>query len=438
MALQLNLHKNQHVDSSGNFTDLKLHLPKGFGTVATVNDQLTKDERGELAYEERQVLLPALSFVNSQDAPPTEVDGDIYVFADGTSINASWDSSANLSDWVRYNGAEDYWYPISPSVGIRCWDSSASLDMRYDGTNWTNAATPSLALNDLTDVTITSATSGDTLRYDGTSWVNNNVLKNDGTLIEIANTLDIGSPSTNSGNAPIVVEKSGFDGYQFMFNVGGGAWGEAFDSTANAWKQITQGSTTAKFTWGHGTLASPVDIMTLDKTNESLAVGSTNTGLAGLYINNCKVGLAAARFDSTCGGFLKPRVTTAERDLFSGELEGEEIYNTSTGQPEWYDGTSWQGSPLNISVVTKTGAYTAVNGNVVLSDASSGGFTVTLPAAASNANAKIDIKKIDATGNIVTIDGNASETIDGGLTATLLNQYESITLVCDGANWYII
>ena len=32
----------------------------------------------------------------------------------------------------------------------------------------------------------------------------------------------------------------------------------------------------------------------------------------------------------------------------------------------------------------------------------------------------------------------SSETIDDGLTATLLNQYESIPIISDGSNWYIL
>ena len=67
----------------------------------------------------------------------------------------------------------------------------------------------------------------------------------------------------------------------------------------------------------------------------------------------------------------------------------------------------------------------------------SGNTTLTLPAASSNANRIYYIKKTDAT-NTITIDGNASETIDGSLTKTLSIQYESVTIVCNGSNWYII
>jgi hypothetical protein len=70
-----------------------------------------------------------------------------------------------------------------------------------------------------------------------------------------------------------------------------------------------------------------------------------------------------------------------------------------------------------------------------LCDCTSNAITINLPAA--SAGQQFVIKKIDASANAVTIDGNASETIDGALTATLTTQYESITLVSDGSNWFI-
>ncbi len=75
--------------------------------------------------------------------------------------------------------------------------------------------------------------------------------------------------------------------------------------------------------------------------------------------------------------------------------------------------------------------------DLVYCDASSGAITVTLPAASGNSGRPLRIKKIDSSANTVTIDGNGSETIDDGLTAVLTDQYESVDLVCDGANWYI-
>ncbi len=61
-------------------------------------------------------------------------------------------------------------------------------------------------------------------------------------------------------------------------------------------------------------------------------------------------------------------------------------------------------------------------------------YTVTLPAAAGNDGRILYIKR-NSSGDI-TIDGNASETIDGALTKVLSTTLGSATLICDGANWF--
>lgn len=91
-----------------------------------------------------------------------------------------------------------------------------------------------------------------------------------------------------------------------------------------------------------------------------------------------------------------------------------------------------------ISVVTKIAGYTetATSGEFVILADLAAGFTIVLPTAVGN-TAKITVKKMQAAGSIV-VDGSGTQTIDGGLTATLTSQYEAITIVSDNANWWII
>jgi hypothetical protein len=74
----------------------------------------------------------------------------------------------------------------------------------------------------------------------------------------------------------------------------------------------------------------------------------------------------------------------------------------------------------------------------ILADSTSGAITINLPAAASNTGRVLKIKKTNAGGNLVTIDGNSAETIDGEATATLWFQNDVYELVCDGSNWYAL
>jgi hypothetical protein len=90
-------------------------------------------------------------------------------------------------------------------------------------------------------------------------------------------------------------------------------------------------------------------------------------------------------------------------------------------------------------IVSKGADYTlTASDRTVVVDASGAARTMTLPAAASHAGRIYTIKKTDSSANTVTIDGNASETIDGATTKVLTAQFEVVTIQCDGANWHII
>lgn len=91
-------------------------------------------------------------------------------------------------------------------------------------------------------------------------------------------------------------------------------------------------------------------------------------------------------------------------------------------------------------VRSETAAYTATSIDfLILCDATSAAFSVTLPAAADNKGKLLAIKKTDASVNAVTIDGNASETIDGATTVSLGSQYSSRLLMSDGlSNWAVL
>lgn len=89
----------------------------------------------------------------------------------------------------------------------------------------------------------------------------------------------------------------------------------------------------------------------------------------------------------------------------------------------------------------KTGAYTVALRDVtklIMADATSAGFTVTLPAASSAGDGfRVEVENTGTGGNAVTLDGNASETINGQATLQLRDG-ERAMLVCDGANWLAV
>lgn len=74
---------------------------------------------------------------------------------------------------------------------------------------------------------------------------------------------------------------------------------------------------------------------------------------------------------------------------------------------------------------------------MVTVDASGAARTITLPAAASHTKRVYVIKKIDSSGNTVTVDGNAAELIDGAATKVLAVQYASVVIQSDGTSWWV-
>jgi hypothetical protein len=95
------------------------------------------------------------------------------------------------------------------------------------------------------------------------------------------------------------------------------------------------------------------------------------------------------------------------------------------------------------TVVTKTAAYTAlVTDDLIRADATTAAFTITLPTAASafsNGEGEvITVKKIDATANVVTVQGNGAELIDDANTASISSQYSAASFVSNGTSWDIL
>jgi hypothetical protein len=88
---------------------------------------------------------------------------------------------------------------------------------------------------------------------------------------------------------------------------------------------------------------------------------------------------------------------------------------------------------------SKTTTFTAaVTDDGYLCSAASGAYTATLPTAVTCAGKVLFFKKTDSSTNEITIDGNASETIDGAASIKLARQHDYLAIVSDGANWCIL
>lgn len=94
----------------------------------------------------------------------------------------------------------------------------------------------------------------------------------------------------------------------------------------------------------------------------------------------------------------------------------------------------------NLAYTAKTTTYTALTTDYFINCSASGGsWTLTLPTAVGITGKVFIIGRSDQTlANAVTVDGNASETINGSANLKLATQGERITIVSDGTNWQLL
>lgn len=160
-------------------------------------------------------------------------------------------------------------------------------------------------------------------------------------------------------------------------------------------------------------------------TTWSYSFGSATNGLKYLYLGSAD---GAARTTNVTGATVASSWTlTTPTGVPS--VAGYVLAATAAGVSSWEDRNK-------LATVAKTTTYTATSADEFISCSTAGGaWTLTLPA--SVAGKIFVVKKTTDDFTVLTIDGNAAETIDGALTTTIDTRYEQVTLLGDGSNWHI-
>ena len=125
----------------------------------------------------------------------------------------------------------------------------------------------------------------------------------------------------------------------------------------------------------------------------------------------------------------------ASKLLTPVRLNGD--YSDLTDQ-SWTLSVNKSGFIIPTRTVTAGSHSLTEDDNVIFANAVSGGVTVDVYNTSSNAGAMVTIKKIDTTDNVVTITTVGADVIDGQAEFYLQAPYDSVTLVTDGGNWYVI
>ena len=290
-----------------------------------------------------------------------------------------------------------------------------------------------------------------------------NITATDSTKLAIANNLsdlnDAGTARTNLGlgtsatldtgtaNGNVVVlDATGLpavDGSQ-LTNI------TATDSTklaiANNLSDLNNAST-ARTNLGLGTSATldtgtaNGNVVVLDATGLPAVDGSQLTNITAT--DSTKLAIANNLSDLNSASTARTNLglgTSATLD--TGTANGNVVVLDATGLPA-VDGSQLTGIQPGVmtytSIATGDSPVTGALATHYSADTSGGTITINLPAlAAGNAGKEIRVK-LKTAGNTLTIDGNASETIDGSTTYTLTVQNQAVTLVSDGSsNWEVI
>ena len=87
----------------------------------------------------------------------------------------------------------------------------------------------------------------------------------------------------------------------------------------------------------------------------------------------------------------------------------------------------------NVEAVARSSSYDAQSGDFVVGNASSLGFTVTLPEPSNGAT--VSVKKIDSSPNAIIV-MRSGVPIDDDISAAVNNRWQSQDFFADGTQWY--
>ena len=304
----------------------------------------------------------------------------------------------------------------------------------YNGSACGNSGTVAGALDGLSDVTITAATSGEVLKYNGSAWVDASVAYSEvtGTPTNIsAFTNDSGYLTAISGESindlSDVTITAATSGEYLRYN--GSAWVDASlgivdDTTPSLGGNLDVSSNDIVSTSNGAINLAP------DGSGQVTIKGNA-TGGSGQIKLNCE--------QNTHGITLKgpPHSAAASYTLTLPDTDGtaDQVLKTDgTGGLDWVDQAAGGGG-FTYSAITADPANAQANYHYSCG-AGNQTFTVTLPTSGISAGSEIRIKNM-GTGTI-TIDPQ-TQTIDSSSDDYVLDvKFSAITLVSTGSNWEII
>lgn len=178
-----------------------------------------------------------------------------------------------------------------------------------------------------------------------------NIYNSNGTLTDSVRSVNLATGKLNFSNGKII---HGTDlSLPYALSV------EGFSQSLSGIFGVSSGLTAIVGSDTTGTGISGVTDSGIAILGTAATTGSAGTFRGGAYVETYGVGgsmNASAVFEanSTTKGALLPRMTTTQRDAIGTPATGLEIYNTTTGRKEVYNGTFWQGISMRFLQVLFT------------------------------------------------------------------------------------
>lgn len=395
------------------------------GLVNQINRQPTKDIKGGWITSEFELSVTT--------APAGFTRLEVNMFVHGVILNYS-----GTGKWKNGNSSnKDFWGTIQ--VAFADQSPYQNADFVFDKTEVLTASTANLVNS--TPITIESPYYTDSLKYGIGNWLvfdgTNDLLASDwyggwdsithGTITKM---LGLQMASIYANFVPVVrgtwidsgsltaIKTLYFDNYAWVLN--GVKWNARSEQWDGEWIGV-----------------SPVYTLT-SSTGEGLKVQQNTTGSLQERLNYIESAV------SNLNGAISVVPQLVLEDLINNADGAPTTQPTQNTRWEvmlqYTDSTElvkWHVQEHNSPVTYTAGLHTITNGyELILCDSSGGSVTVDLPDPTQSKGKKYYFKKIASSHSVIITGGGYD--IDGSPSKVLNSNFETITVICDGVQWWVI